>query len=61
MDDIWKNAVRNAHAHNKCAATSLIANKISTTTTTTSLAATNKNPAASSALTEEDMNAVEKN
>jgi hypothetical protein len=60
MDDIWNNATRKAHACNKCAATSSIANKIDTTTNTTSLAVTNKNPAISAALTEENMNTVEK-
>jgi hypothetical protein len=60
MDDIWKNAVRKAHTRDKHTATNLIANNISTTTTTTSLAVTNKNPATSSALTEEDMNTVGK-
>jgi hypothetical protein len=57
----WKNATRKARVCDKCAATSLIANKIGTTTTTTSLTATNKNPTASSALMEEDMNTVKKN
>jgi hypothetical protein len=61
MDDIWKNAARKARAHDKHAATNPIANNIGTTTTTTTpLAATNKNPTALSALTEADMNTVEK-
>jgi hypothetical protein len=65
MDDIWKNAARKARARDKRAArpianTAVNTSTTTTTTTTTSLAAATDNPATSSALTEEDMNTVEK-
>ena len=61
MDNIWENAARKARACNKRVATSPIANSIGNTANTTTFpAATNKNLAALPALTEEDLNTVEK-
>ena len=69
MDDIWKNAARKVHAHEKRAAT----HSATTTTTATTPAAAaavttfstdtvtaTENTAMSSAPTEEDMNTVKK-
>ena len=63
MDDIWKNAVRKARAHEKRTATRSAATTATipaAAATVTTFSTATENTATSPALTEEDMNTVEK-